>query len=315
MKKILILIVTLVLSSLSVHAQLSENDKIDLAQKVKEKYGLFAIEGAETYKTKSGYQVLVVVTSVSASKNDTEQNKEARVKAIRMASEYLTGVKSSSSSVYTSHYGSSSSFNEEQSSRNSMEDLGVGTSTSRSVSERNNESNANSLDEKIVQTSMAQINSMQPLLKITENSSVAVYAYYLVLSKTAANNIAAGFFSIVPGAGQFYKGHVLKGSLFLGLTAASVVGIVVCEKTRRDYRNKVIEQPQYAKEYNTRAQNWQTARNVFIGVGGAIYLWNIIDAFATRSARQKVVTTNGKSLSIYPAAVNGGPAVGFAYEF
>lgn len=113
---------------------------------------------------------------------------------------------------------------------------------------------------------------------------------------------AAGLFSIVPGAGQFYKGATMKGAMFVIGEVAAVAGIILCENTRASYRKKMIEQPKYAVEYNSRMDNWETARNVCIGVAGAVYVVNLIDALCTKGAKYIKVKQNSKNVSIRPYA-------------
>lgn len=269
MKKIISLCVVIMMC-ISAMAQLSQKEKTDLINSVKNNYNLTQIDGASLYKAQSGYQVLVTVVSVSSSKGAEEKNREAQAKATRLASEYLSGATNSSVTIY----------NSESSSNSSKE----------------------SLSEKIIQSSMAQVKAMQPLFKMDGSDGQTVFAYFLVISKTAAKNGVAGVLSIVPGVGQFYKGSIAKGVMFMGLAAAAATGIIVCESTRSSYANKAIEQPKYKKDYNTKADNWGTARNICIGVGGAIWVWNIIDAFTTKSAKRKVVTSQNSSLSFQPFA-------------
>ena len=269
MKKLLSLITCIILS-LPSWAQLSESDLNKLAATVRSNYELRQIEGASLYKTSSGYQVLVTITSTSAAKSVDEQNRDAQMKATRLASEFLSGAVNSTVSIFSS-----------QSTNNSSKE---------------------ELSDKIVQSSLAQVKNLQPLFKTQGNDGEIVYAYYLVISQTAAKNGVAGVLSIIPGVGQFYKGSTGKGIMFLSLAAASAAGIIVCESTRASYASKAISQPKFRKEYSNDADNWATGRNICIGVGGAIWLWNIIDAFATKSAKRKVVTSPNSSLSIQPYA-------------
>ena len=260
MKRILYLSILLI-SCVSAMAQLSPREKTNLINSVKNSYSLAQMDGASLYKTKSGYQVLVTVVSVSPGKSVEDQNLEAQAKATRLASEYLSGATNSSVTIYNSE-------------------------------------------------SSSGIKAMQPLFKTDGSDGQNVFAYYLVISKTAAKNGVAGLLSIVPGMGQFYKGSTVKGSIFLGLSAAAVTGIIVCESTRSSYVNKSIEQPKYKKEYTTKADNWQTARNICIGVGGAIWVWNIIDALTAKSAKRKIVTSQNSTLSFQPFATPNNSGLG-----
>lgn len=101
--------------------------------------------------------------------------------------------------------------------------------------------------------------------------------------------------SLIPGAGQMYKGSYLKGGCILGAEIISAVGIILCENQRADYSNKVIEQPRFAKEYNTKSNNWATGRNLCIGVAGAIYVYNLIDAAVSKGARRVKIKRSGSA--------------------
>ena len=162
MKKILFVAIFM-MSCVSAMAQLSQKEKTDLINSVKSNYSLTQIDGASLYKTKSGYQVLVTVVSVSSAKSIEDQNREGQTKATRLASEYLSGATNSSRTIYDS----------ESSSNSSKE----------------------SLSEKIVQYSMAQVKSMQPLFKMDGSDGQNVFAYFLVISQTAAKNGVAGVLS------------------------------------------------------------------------------------------------------------------------
>lgn len=92
--------------------------------------------------------------------------------------------------------------------------------------------------------------------------------------------------SLLPGAGQMYKGSYLKGGLILGSEVVLISSVILCENQRIDYHNKVKEQPQFAKEYNTKSNNWATGRNLMIGLAGAMYVYNLIDAAVSNGARR-----------------------------
>ena len=113
---------------------------------------------------------------------------------------------------------------------------------------------------------------------------------------TSARPGAWGLLSIIPGGAQMYKGDIAKGSFFLTTGIAATGGIVLCEATRQAYAAKMVQQPQYALQYSTRANNWETGRNVCVGVAAGLWLWNLIDAFTAKGARRVVV--NGQSLSL-----------------
>ena len=121
---------------------------------------------------------------------------------------------------------------------------------------------------------------------------------------------AAGLLSIIPGAGQFYKGANLKGTMFIGCEAVALGGIILCENTRASYRKKMIEQPKFAKEYNNRMDTWETARNICIGAAATVYVINLIDALCTKGAKHVKVKRN---IALHPFADSN--SLGFALTF
>ena len=133
---------------------------------------------------------------------------------------------------------------------------------------------------------------------------------------TTSYGAGAAAMSIIPGLGQFYKGSYLKGGLMMAGTAAGIVGIILCENQRADYKSKMKQQAQFAKDYNTKANNWETARNVAIGVTAAIYIYNLIDAAAAKGARRVIVKkANGNNVSFYPVATPYSAGVALTYNF
>lgn len=124
-----------------------------------------------------------------------------------------------------------------------------------------------------------------------------------------------GFLSIIPGAGQFYKGSVAKGSFILAGEIAAAGGIILCENTRASYTKKMQEQPKHASEYNSLADSWETGRNVCIGAAAAVYVYNLIDAFVAPGAKRVTVKKGRASLSAVPYADSNTVGFGLALKF
>lgn len=145
-------------------------------------------------------------------------------------------------------------------------------------------------------------------------------SYYDRISTTSRYG-AAGFASVIPGAGQFLKGDVAKGVSFLVADVACAAGIILCESTRAAYAAKVKQQPQYALQYSTRANNWATGRNICLGVTAGIWVWNVIDAFAAKGARRVIVKPQREYFSMTPTSTfdpihhTHDMGVGVAYHF
>lgn len=109
------------------------------------------------------------------------------------------------------------------------------------------------------------------------------------------------FMSVIPGVGQLYKGNTVKGWCMLGGAVAGVGAIVFFENERASYATKIKEQPKHAQTYKTKADNNETARNVAIGVTGALVAWSIIDAAVAPGVTRIKISPN-EQLRIQPAA-------------
>ena len=130
-----------------------------------------------------------------------------------------------------------------------------------------------------------------------------------VTSKYGAN----GLLSIIPGAGQFYKGANFKGTAIITTEVIAVAGILLCEETRSSYKKKMIEQPKHAAEYNSRMDTWETARNICIGAATTVYVVNLIDALCTKGAKRVKVENKSNDISLRPFADMN--SIGFALTF
>lgn len=134
--------------------------------------------------------------------------------------------------------------------------------------------------------------------------------------KSTSYGAGPAVMSIIPGVGQFYKGSTVKGACFLGGVATFTVGALFCENERADYKNKMKEQAQFAKDYNNKAKNYETARNVCIGVAAALWVYNIIDAAAAKGAPRIVVKpSSGNYLSLHPIVTPNSAIVSLTYNF
>ncbi|MBQ2027290.1 MAG: hypothetical protein II214_05270 [Alistipes sp.] len=125
----------------------------------------------------------------------------------------------------------------------------------------------------------------------------------------------AGFLSVVPSVAQFYKGDNLKGGLILGGEVLAAGAILLCENNRASYIKKMKEQPKYAKEYNSLADQWETGRNISIGAAAAIYVYNLIDGFVAKGAKRVVVKKQRVQFSAAPYTDSQSVGMSLALKF
>jgi hypothetical protein len=93
--------------------------------------------------------------------------------------------------------------------------------------------------------------------------------------------------ALMPGWGQFYKKQNTKGIALLAATGVILVGAIVTENQRSsNYTNALNTRDiNERRAFISTADNWKNSRNAIIAVGGAIYLYNLIDAIATKGAK------------------------------
>lgn len=123
--------------------------------------------------------------------------------------------------------------------------------------------------------------------------------------------------SVIPGLGQWYKGSRVKGVSMFASEALAIAGIIVCDNQKASYIKKAKEQPKFVKEYSAKADNWETGRNICIGVAAGIWVYNLVDAAVAKGVRRVVVKrADGSGLSMAPFAIpNGGAGFSVAYRF
>ena len=124
-------------------------------------------------------------------------------------------------------------------------------------------------------------------------------ARFIPCSVSSSYGAAPAFMSLFPGAGQFYKGDALKGSLFMGGCVLGGVGIVFLESQRRSTAaaREQTHDVNLIKKYAATEKNLAIARNVTIGITAALYLYNVIDAAIAPGAKRIQVTGSGVSYS------------------
>ena len=132
----------------------------------------------------------------------------------------------------------------------------------------------------------------------------------IVTSKYGAKGLWRS--AIVPGWGQFYKGDDLKGGLILGGCVIATAGLIFTESERADYDKKIglTSNTQLKRDYINKRNNFETARNICIGVAAAIYVYNLIDAVtASGAARVEIKSrSNSSKFALSPMLMADGAA-------
>lgn len=132
---------------------------------------------------------------------------------------------------------------------------------------------------------------------------------------TTSYGAAPVFYSLIPGVGQFSKGSYVKGGFMLGGTAVGAAAIILCENQRADCAKKMREKPQHFDFYRNKKSQWETGRNVAIGVTAALYVYNLIDAAVAPGRRRVVVKNRSYNYTLAPVVYENGAGVGLAFNF
>ena len=119
--------------------------------------------------------------------------------------------------------------------------------------------------------------------------------------------------ALVPGWAQLYKGSTAKGLAILAAEAAAIGGVIFTENERATYESKMRSQPNFARQYKTKVDNYETARNCCIGAAAAIYVYNLIDAIVAPGAKHVVVKP--RNFQFTPTASKNFSGVTFSYNF
>lgn len=120
---------------------------------------------------------------------------------------------------------------------------------------------------------------------------------------------------IIPGWGQMHKGSTAKGIVILAGEAALIGGVVFTENERASYEKLKYENPSLMKEYSTKVENWETARNVCIGAAAALYIYNLVDALVA-NGRKRTTVNKASHFAMIPALLdNSTYGISLTYNF
>lgn len=98
------------------------------------------------------------------------------------------------------------------------------------------------------------------------------------------------FMSLIPGLGQIYKGQPAKGYAFLGTEIVMAAGIAYSELERLRYVRLGNRMPDHKESYDSTVKTYRQLRNICIIAGGAVYIYNLIDAAVAKGARRVIIS-------------------------
>lgn len=124
------------------------------------------------------------------------------------------------------------------------------------------------------------------------------------------------FQAFVPGMGQFSKGQTTKGVCFLASEVVCIGGAVVAQSMRRSYINKMnnTNNASQIKFYADRANTYRTVRNIGVGAAAAVYVWNVLDAFVSKSNHNRL-SAYGNNVQLTPLVSDEYAALSLSINF
>lgn len=137
-------------------------------------------------------------------------------------------------------------------------------------------------------------------------SSPNTYPQYDEFINYKPDNKKALALSLIPGLGQVYKGHNIKGALILGGEVMFVGAAIIFQKKHIDCRREVgkydeVSYPGYWDSWHSKSRTWATWRNGALGCAAILYVYNLIDAARSPGRGNfKVKKLSGPHLTVGP---------------
>lgn len=153
------------------------------------------------------------------------------------------------------------------------------------------------------------------LYAISERNAVPQFDEFSLSNKYGAKPV---FMSIIPGLGQIYKGQQAKGYTIMGAEAVFIGGTIFSAVEMAKYRRFAKDNPGVASSYESNVTTFRQLRNTCLIAGGALYLYNLIDAAVAKGARRVTVkrpNNTDAELAFAPVITEFGGGVGLSVRF
>lgn len=105
------------------------------------------------------------------------------------------------------------------------------------------------------------------------------------------------FMSVIPGLGQIYKGESAKGYTILGIEAAMIASTIYATTQVHKWNGLANENPTFYDSYQSKASTFRQWRAFCLIAGGALYVYNLLDAALANGARYVDIQKNNSSVA------------------
>lgn len=124
--------------------------------------------------------------------------------------------------------------------------------------------------------------------------------------------------SLIPGVGQIYKGQKAKGYAILG-SEVVLAGVAIYSAAEMARYNRLARKSEAGYDsYKSTVATFRSVRNAALIVGGALYVYNLVDAAVAKGARRVVVKrpdSPSAEFAFVPVVTECGAGVGVAVTF
>ena len=113
----------------------------------------------------------------------------------------------------------------------------------------------------------------------------------------------AGLISVVPGAGQLYKGNKAKGYALLGTTVFFAGAAAASQYKMVEWREMIDKDPGFRDSWESKSIAMRKQRNILLGAIGCLSAYSIFDALVGEEVpRITVKKSDGTKISVAPQA-------------
>ena len=124
------------------------------------------------------------------------------------------------------------------------------------------------------------------------------------------NRPLAGLISVVPGAGQLYKGNKAKGYALLGTSIFFAGAAAASQYKSIEWREMMDKEPWVKDSWASKSLAMKKQRNILLGAIGCLSAFSIFDALVGEEIPRIVVSrSDGGKVSVAPSSQSAGLAL------
>lgn len=129
-------------------------------------------------------------------------------------------------------------------------------------------------------------------------------------SRREINRSVAALISVIPGAGQLYKGNKAKGYALFGTSVVFAGAAFASQYKMVEWRSMMDKEPGVRDSWESKSIAMRKQRNILLGAIGCLSAFSIFDAIAGEEVpRITVKRSDGSKVSVTPSIQGAGLAL------